>query len=78
MFHNSRKRHPGVESAIGALQFGNGLERCRDRTEQGFCRYIALGILGRNVHVLGKLLLKKRIASLGSGGNSTKASRVTI
>lgn len=57
-FHNSRKRHPGVESAIGALQFGNGLERCRDRTEQGFCRYIALGILGRNMHVLGKLLLQ--------------------
>lgn len=57
-FHNSRKRHPGIESAIGALQFGNGLERCRDRTEQGFCRYIALGILGRNLHVLGKLLLQ--------------------
>ena len=57
-FHNSRKRHPGVESAIGALQFGNGLERSRDRTEAGFRRYIALGILGRNLHALGKLLLQ--------------------
>ena len=57
-FHNARNRHPGIESAIGALQFGNGLERCRDRTERGFCRYIALGILGRNLHVLGKLLLQ--------------------
>ena len=57
-FHNSRKRHPGVESAIGALQFGNGLERSRDRTEAGFRRYIALDILGRNLHALGKLILQ--------------------
>lgn len=58
-FHDARKRHPGVESAIAALQSGNGLERCRDRTERGFCRYIALGILGRNLHVLGKMLIQK-------------------
>jgi IS5 family transposase len=59
-FHNARQRHPGIESAIGALQFGNGLERCRDRTEIGFDRYLALGILGRNLHVLGKLLIQQR------------------
>ena len=34
-FHRSRRHHPGVESAIGALQSGNGLERCRDATEMG-------------------------------------------
>jgi hypothetical protein len=56
-FHQARKRHPGIESAIGALQSGNGLERCRDRTELGFERYVALGILGRNLHALGKLLI---------------------
>jgi IS5 family transposase len=59
-FHTARQRHPGIESAIGALQSGNGLERCRDRTEIGFERYIALGILGRNLHVLGKLLIQQR------------------
>jgi IS5 family transposase len=53
----ARRRHPGVESAIGALQAGNGLERCRDRSELGFARYLALGILGRNLHTLGKLLI---------------------
>jgi hypothetical protein len=53
----ARRRHPGVESAIGALQAGNGLERCRDRSELGFDRYLALGILGRNLHTLGKLLI---------------------
>lgn len=58
-FRKARQSHPGVESAIGALQSGNGLERCRDRTEQGFARYIGLGVLGRNLHVLGKLLIAR-------------------
>jgi len=53
----ARRRHPGVESAIGALQAGNGLERSRDRSELGFARYLALGVLGRNLHTLGKLLI---------------------
>ncbi len=56
-FHQSRRRHPGIESAIGAMQSGNGLERCRDATELGYERYVALGILGRNLHTLGKLLI---------------------
>jgi hypothetical protein len=53
----ARQSHPGIESAIGALQAGNGLERSRDRSELGFERYLALGILGRNLHTLGKLLI---------------------
>ena len=51
------RSHPGVESVIGALQSGNGLKRCRDRSRQGFERYIGLGVLGRNLQTLGKLLL---------------------
>jgi len=58
-FREARRKHAGIESAIGALQSGNGLERCRDRTFGGFCRYVGLGILGRNLHVLGKLLLAR-------------------
>jgi hypothetical protein len=58
-FRKARKRHPGIESAIGALQSGNGLARCRDRSELGFIRYIGLGILGRNLHVFGKLLIAR-------------------
>lgn len=61
-FHAARKRHPGIESAIGALEFGNGLKRCRDRTELGFERYVSLAILGRNLHVLGKLLIARERA----------------
>jgi transposase, IS5 family len=58
-FRQARQSHPGIESAIGALQSGNGLQRCRDRTERGFARYIGLGVLGRNLHVLGKLLIAR-------------------
>jgi hypothetical protein len=56
-FRQARQNHPGVESAIGALQAGNGQERCRDKSQLGYERYVGLGILGRNLHVLGKLLL---------------------
>jgi IS5 family transposase len=56
-FRQARQNHPGVESAIGALQAGNGLARCRDRSKRGYERYVALGILGRNLQTLGKLLL---------------------
>lgn len=58
-FRQARQSHPGVESAIGALQAGNGLQRCRDRSERGFERYLGLGILGRNLHMLGKLLIAR-------------------
>jgi len=58
-FHQARGRHPGVESAIGALQSGNGLVRCRDESEVGFDRYVALAVLGRNLHALGKLLIAR-------------------
>jgi hypothetical protein len=56
-FHQSRRQHSGIESAIGALQCGNGLQRCRDHTQAGYARYIGLGVLGRNVLLLGKLLI---------------------
>jgi hypothetical protein len=58
-FRKARQNHPGVESAIGALQTGNGQKRCRDRGQGGYDRYVGLGILGRNLQTLGKLLLAK-------------------
>jgi IS5 family transposase len=58
-FHTAKQRHSGVESAIGALQSGNGLVRCRDQREDGFERYVAVAVLGRNIHALGKLLISR-------------------
>jgi transposase, IS5 family len=58
-FRQARQRHPGIESAINALQAGNGLARCRDRSERGFSRYLQLAVLGRNLQVLGKILVAR-------------------
>jgi len=73
-FHQQRQRHPGIESAIGALQAGNGLKRCRDHSEIGFERYLGLAILGRNIHTLGKLLIAKRQAQSAAAVSKRKAA----
>ncbi len=53
----ARDYHSGVESAINGLQSGNGLDRCRDKSFNGFKRYVALGALGRNLCTLGRILI---------------------
>jgi hypothetical protein len=58
-FGRLRKWHAGVESAIHALQAGNGLAVCRDKGVEGYQRYLALGVLGRNLQRLGTILLEK-------------------
>lgn len=73
-FHRARQRHAGVESAIGALQSGNGLKRCRDRSELGFDRYVALAILGRNLHTLGKLMIARQHADCPAAQTKRKAA----
>ena len=73
-FLKSRQSHPGVESAIGALQSGNGLKRCRDKTEDGFERYLGLAILGRNLHVLGKLLIARDSKDVAACKSKRKAA----
>ena len=73
-FRRARQRHPGIESAIGALQSGNGLKRCRDRSELGLERYIGLAMLGRNLHVLGKLLIARRNSQAQAATSKRKAA----
>lgn len=57
-FKALRRAHSAVESAINALE-SCGLSRCRDRTEVGFKRYVALGVIGRNLKTLGAKLLER-------------------
>jgi IS5 family transposase len=71
-FRQARQSHPGVESAIGALQAGNGQERCRDKSKRGYERYVGLGILGRNLHVLGKILLAQDNAACEAAKSQRK------
>lgn len=73
-FRKSRLHHSGIESAIGALQKGNGLTRCRDRSEIGFERYFGLAVLGRNIHSLGKLLIARRQEQAEAGLSKRKAA----
>ena len=58
-FRQARQKHSGIESAIGALQSGNALAKCRDHSQVGYARYIGLGVLGRNLLILGKMLLAR-------------------
>ena len=58
-FGRLRQWHAGVESAIHALQAGNGLSVCRDKGIEGYQRYLALGVLGRNLQRLGTIFLEK-------------------
>ncbi|MBV07910.1 hypothetical protein [Rubinisphaera sp.] len=62
-----------VESAIVVLQSGNALKRCRDRSEIGFERYLQLGILGRNLHMLGKLLIARENENSATARSRRKA-----
>lgn len=73
-FHRTRLRHSGIESAIGAMQRGNGLKRCRDRSELGFERYFGLAVLGRNIHTLGKLLIARRQATAAAAESKRQAA----
>lgn len=62
-FIKARKQHPAVESAINAL--GNhGLDRCPDRGEYNFDRYVSMAITSNNIHRLGALLMAKNLKKI--------------
>jgi hypothetical protein len=59
-FISARRQHSAVESAINALE-NHGLDRCPDHGIDGFNRYVALGIVGKNLHRLGHILQQKEL-----------------
>ena len=59
-FVKLRKKHSAVESAINGLGHC-GLDTCYDHGESGFQRCVALSILARNIHTLGKHIREKEI-----------------
>ncbi len=50
-----RKRHSAVESEINSLEH-HGLNRCLDVGLDGYLRYVGLGVLSYNLHVIGRAL----------------------
>ncbi len=63
-FRKAKMQHPAVESSIAALK-NHGFDYCPDKGNEGFDRYAALGIVGRNIEIIGaqirKKLIKKKI-----------------
>jgi transposase, IS5 family len=59
-FVSARRQHAAVESAINALE-NHGLDRCPDKGEYAFFRYISLAVLSRNIQIVGHLLQQKKV-----------------
>jgi transposase, IS5 family len=53
-----RKQHSAVESAVNGLE-QHGLDICPDHGIDGFKRYVALAVVGRNIHRLGSIIRKQ-------------------
>jgi len=62
-FKEARRKHAAVESSISALQ-NHGLDRCPDRGLEGFKRYVALGVLARNIQILGHTIQQREYKRL--------------
>jgi hypothetical protein len=71
-FGNARPHHPGVASVRGAKPAGTGPKRWRDRSKRGYDRDVALGLLGRELQRLGKLLLAQEEANCPAAKSKRK------
>ena len=58
-FKKLKNKHNAIESNINELEH-RGLDRCPDRTEGGFYRYVGLGVTAYNLHKIGRQLLAER------------------
>lgn len=59
-FIKARRKHSAVESSINALE-NHGLDRCRDHGVHGFERYVSLGVVARNIQILGHIIQQKKL-----------------
>jgi hypothetical protein len=54
-----RQQHSAVESEINSLEH-HGLNRCLDIGLPGYLRYVGLGVMSYNLHVIGRELLARQ------------------
>ena len=59
-FVEQRRKHSAVESGINALE-NHGVDRCPDHGIEGFERYVALGVLARNLQKMGHIIQQRRL-----------------
>jgi hypothetical protein len=50
-----RRRHSGIEAAIGSLQDNRGCRRCPDKGRRGYERFLQTAVLANNLVTLGRL-----------------------
>ena len=62
-FKNAKRKHSAVEASISALE-NHGLDKCNDRGELSFERYVAFAVIGRNTQILGDLIQKRMIQKI--------------
>jgi hypothetical protein len=60
-FKQLKNKHNAIESNINELEH-RGLDRCPNRDQPGFKRYIGLGVTGYNLHKIGRELLRQKRA----------------
>ena len=56
-FKKLKKQHSAIESNINELEH-RGLDKCPDRNQKNFKRYVGLGVCAYNLHRIGRQLLK--------------------
>ena len=61
-----RKQHSAVESEIHSLEH-HGLNRCLDVGIGGYRRYVGLGVMSYNLHVIGRELLARKRSERSRG-----------
>lgn len=59
-FKRGRRFHVGVEGRISVLKRNHGLDRCRYHGDDGFGRWIGLGVIAGNLAVMGRALFARR------------------
>jgi IS5 family transposase len=58
-FKRGRRFHAGVEGRISVLKRKHGLDRCLDRGEKGFDKWVGWGVIAGNLTVMGRTLAAK-------------------
>jgi IS5 family transposase len=53
-FWRGRRFHAGVEGRISVISRKHGLDRCRDKGEKGFQRWVGWGVIANNLTMMGK------------------------
>ena len=57
-FIKAKRKHSAVESDINCLE-SHGLDKCPDKGEKAFQRYVSLAVVATNLNRLGKILLER-------------------